>query len=166
MMYYGVGWTLNLLMAPVLVAGVVFTALGVGTFLAALNVAYRDFRYVVPLLSAILDVRYAGGLSGNSRAGAMAMGPLSQSDGRRDRGLSIGLPGPAVRFPECSSRSRSRSCCSLPASPISRRSSAGSPTSYEDTLSNYAIRAEASRRNIQFALRSPTALCGRTWSVP
>ncbi len=50
MVYYGVSWTLNLLMAPILVAGLVLTALGVGTFLAALNVAYRDFRYVVPFL--------------------------------------------------------------------------------------------------------------------
>jgi lipopolysaccharide transport system permease protein len=50
MVYYGVGWTLNLLMAPVLMAGLLLSALGVGTFLAALNVAYRDFRYVVPFL--------------------------------------------------------------------------------------------------------------------
>jgi len=50
MVYYGVGWTFNLLMVPILVAGATFTALGVGTFLSALNVAYRDFRYVVPFL--------------------------------------------------------------------------------------------------------------------
>jgi lipopolysaccharide transport system permease protein len=50
MVYYGVSWTLNLLMAPILVAGAVLTALGVGTYLAALNVAYRDFRYVIPFL--------------------------------------------------------------------------------------------------------------------
>ncbi len=50
MVYYGVSWTLNLLMAPILVAGLVLTALGVGIFLAALNVAYRDFRYVVPFM--------------------------------------------------------------------------------------------------------------------
>jgi lipopolysaccharide transport system permease protein len=50
MAYYGVSWTSNLLMVPILVAGAAFTALGVGTFLAALNVAYRDFRYVVPFL--------------------------------------------------------------------------------------------------------------------
>jgi lipopolysaccharide transport system permease protein len=50
MVYYGVSWTLNLLMAPVLVAGVILTALGVGTCLAALNVAYRDFRYVIQFL--------------------------------------------------------------------------------------------------------------------
>jgi lipopolysaccharide transport system permease protein len=50
MVYYGVGWTANLFMVPILVIAAAFTALGVGTFLAALNVAYRDFRYVVPFL--------------------------------------------------------------------------------------------------------------------
>jgi lipopolysaccharide transport system permease protein len=50
MVYYGVSLTLNLLLAPILVADVVVTALGVGTCLSALNVAYRDFRYVVPFL--------------------------------------------------------------------------------------------------------------------
>jgi len=50
MLYYGVGWGLHLLAAPLLVLGVVLTALGIGTLLSALNVAYRDFRYVVPFL--------------------------------------------------------------------------------------------------------------------
>jgi lipopolysaccharide transport system permease protein len=50
MVYYGVGWTTNLFIVPILVIAAAFTALGVGTFLAALNVAYRDFRYVVPFL--------------------------------------------------------------------------------------------------------------------
>ena len=48
--YYQVGWSINLLAAPVLVAAVIFTSLGVGTLIAALNVSYRDFRYVVPFL--------------------------------------------------------------------------------------------------------------------
>jgi lipopolysaccharide transport system permease protein len=48
MLWYGVGWSSNLLLAPFLVAGVIFIALGVGVLLAALNVAYRDFRYVIP----------------------------------------------------------------------------------------------------------------------
>lgn len=48
--WYGVGWSVNLLAAPLLVAGVVFIALGVGVVLSALTVAYRDFRYVVPFL--------------------------------------------------------------------------------------------------------------------
>jgi lipopolysaccharide transport system permease protein len=50
MVYFGVALTANMLVVPLLVLGVVFTALGVGTFLSALTVAYRDFRYVVPFM--------------------------------------------------------------------------------------------------------------------
>lgn len=37
-------------LVPLVLALILLTALGVGTFLAALNVAYRDFRYVVPFM--------------------------------------------------------------------------------------------------------------------
>jgi lipopolysaccharide transport system permease protein len=50
MLWYGVGWTWNLLAAPVLLLFVVFTALGVGTLLSALTVAYRDFTHLTPFL--------------------------------------------------------------------------------------------------------------------
>ena len=50
MVWYGVGWTPNLVLVPLLVVGVMFTALGVGTLLSALTVAYRDFRYAVPFM--------------------------------------------------------------------------------------------------------------------
>lgn len=50
MLWYGIGWSLNLLFVPVLVVAVAFAALGVGTLLSALTVAYRDFRYVLPFL--------------------------------------------------------------------------------------------------------------------
>jgi lipopolysaccharide transport system permease protein len=50
MLLYGVAFSVNLLAAPLLIAGVIFTALGVGTFLSALTVAYRDFRYVIPFM--------------------------------------------------------------------------------------------------------------------
>jgi lipopolysaccharide transport system permease protein len=43
-------WGFNLFLAVPIFALIVLTALGVGTLLAALNVAYRDFRYVVPFL--------------------------------------------------------------------------------------------------------------------
>src|SRR5262245_60524859 len=43
MLYFGVGWSFNLLAAPLLLLLVAFMALGVGTFISALNVAYRDF---------------------------------------------------------------------------------------------------------------------------
>lgn len=50
MAWYRVPLTLNLLMAPVLLAMMVMLAFGVGAWLAALNVRYRDVRYVVPFL--------------------------------------------------------------------------------------------------------------------
>lgn len=39
-----------LLLAPLVFAMILLAALGCGTFLAALNVRYRDFRYVIPFL--------------------------------------------------------------------------------------------------------------------
>ena len=50
MFWYGVGWTPNLLAAPFLLIGVIFAALGVGTLLSALTVAYRDFTHLTPFL--------------------------------------------------------------------------------------------------------------------
>ena len=50
MLFYGVGWSLNLLMVPLLLLAIGFIALGAGTCLSALTVAYRDFRYVVPFM--------------------------------------------------------------------------------------------------------------------
>ena len=50
MLWYGVGWSPNLLAAPLLLLAVVFTALGVGTLLSALTVAYRDFTHLTPFL--------------------------------------------------------------------------------------------------------------------
>jgi lipopolysaccharide transport system permease protein len=50
MAFYGVapGW--GFLLVPVLSLGLVVAALGVGTLLSALTVAYRDFRHLVPFL--------------------------------------------------------------------------------------------------------------------
>lgn len=50
MLWYGVGWSWNLLAAPLLLMGVVFIALGVGTLLSALTVAYRDFAQLTPFV--------------------------------------------------------------------------------------------------------------------
>jgi len=48
MAWYGLvpGW--NILLAPLIFLFLAIAALGVGTLLSALTVAYRDFRYVVP----------------------------------------------------------------------------------------------------------------------
>jgi len=50
MLLYGVlpGW--GMLLLPMLLLGLIVAAMGVGVLLAALTVAYRDFRYVVPFL--------------------------------------------------------------------------------------------------------------------
>jgi lipopolysaccharide transport system permease protein len=52
--YYRVqpGW--SLLLAPVFLAGLVLFTLGAGMFLAAMNVWYRDIKYVVPFLIQLL----------------------------------------------------------------------------------------------------------------
>lgn len=48
MAYYGIQPSLELMMWPVLIIPLVFLSLGVGMILAALNVRYRDVKYVIP----------------------------------------------------------------------------------------------------------------------
>lgn len=48
--WYGLAPSTSLLMLPALVAATILVALGAGLFLSALNVAYRDFRYVTQFL--------------------------------------------------------------------------------------------------------------------
>lgn len=50
MLWYGVPPGPGMLLAPLVFAVILLAAVGVGTLLAALNVAYRDFRYVIPFL--------------------------------------------------------------------------------------------------------------------
>jgi lipopolysaccharide transport system permease protein len=50
MVYYRVAPGPGLLLLPAIFGAILLAALGVGTLLSALNVAYRDFRYVIPFL--------------------------------------------------------------------------------------------------------------------
>jgi lipopolysaccharide transport system permease protein len=50
MAWYGVTPSAQLWLAPAVFVLIALTATGIGTLLAALNVKYRDFRYVVPFL--------------------------------------------------------------------------------------------------------------------
>ena len=50
MFWYGSAWGAQLLLVPVPLAILFLAALGIGTFLAALTVAYRDFTHVSPFL--------------------------------------------------------------------------------------------------------------------
>jgi lipopolysaccharide transport system permease protein len=51
MIYYGIAPTPRLLVVPLLVGFVVLTALAAGLWLSALNVKYRDMRYLIPFLT-------------------------------------------------------------------------------------------------------------------
>ena len=48
MFYYGVGLSVNVLMLPILVILTALLAIGVGMWMSALNVKYRDIRYALP----------------------------------------------------------------------------------------------------------------------
>jgi lipopolysaccharide transport system permease protein len=50
MVYFGQGWGLEVVFLPLLVLLAIATAVGVGLWLAAINVKYRDVRHVVPFL--------------------------------------------------------------------------------------------------------------------
>jgi lipopolysaccharide transport system permease protein len=54
MLYFGVVPTMAVLWLPVFTLFALVTALGVGTWLAAINVRYRDVKYVVPFLTQTL----------------------------------------------------------------------------------------------------------------
>ena len=50
MVWYGLGWSMNILAAPLLLVGVIVVAVGVGTLLSALTVTYRDFTHITPFV--------------------------------------------------------------------------------------------------------------------
>ncbi len=50
LLWYGVAPAATALLLPVIIFIIGLTAAGLGIFLAALNVNYRDFRYIVPFL--------------------------------------------------------------------------------------------------------------------
>lgn len=50
MLYYRVGLSMQILLLPVLVALTALFSLAVGTWMSALNVKYRDVRFVLPFL--------------------------------------------------------------------------------------------------------------------
>jgi lipopolysaccharide transport system permease protein len=50
MLFYGKLPGYGMLLVPILTLGLVLLAVGVGALLAALTVAYRDFRFVVPFM--------------------------------------------------------------------------------------------------------------------
>jgi len=51
MLYYGIVPTINVVWLPLFLLLALVTALGVGLWLSAMNVEFRDVRYVVPFLT-------------------------------------------------------------------------------------------------------------------
>ena len=51
MIFYGIGLTITSLLLPLFVLLALISALAVGLWLSALNVKYRDIRYIVPFLT-------------------------------------------------------------------------------------------------------------------
>ena len=54
MLYWGVAPTANLFTLPLIVILALLTALGVGLWLSALNVLYRDVGYILPVMTQLL----------------------------------------------------------------------------------------------------------------
>jgi lipopolysaccharide transport system permease protein len=87
-------------MAPIIFACIILCATGVGTMLAALNVNYRDFRYVIPFLvqlwlfatpSVYMQV-FSGQTTGKMQAALMINPMASLVAGFRNAMLGEALP--------------------------------------------------------------------------
>ena len=105
MLYYSVPFTSNLLCAPFLLLAVIFMALGFGAWLAALNVAFRDFRYVVPFMIQIwlfiTPVIYPANLIPNDWHWLYYLNPMAGLiEGFRSAflGKPFDITGPAISF--------------------------------------------------------------------
>lgn len=91
LLYYRIwpGW--SILLVPGIIGLTSIAALGVGTLLAALNVAYRDVKYVIPFL--VQMWMFA------TPAIYMQVEPVAQEDGlsvARPSAIESGMPAPAV----------------------------------------------------------------------
>ena len=74
---------------PAFVLLAVLASLGPALWITALNVKYRDFRYIIPFIVQFGLYRLAGRLFQFRRAGQMAVLVQPQPGGRRYRRLSL-----------------------------------------------------------------------------
>lgn len=81
MIYYGVAVRWSVLLLPVLVTLTALLALGVGMWMSALNVKYRDIRYALPFLIQLwmfaTPIIYPSSLVPEKWRWAMALNPLT-----------------------------------------------------------------------------------------
>jgi len=81
MLYFGVAPSIAVVWIPLLTLFALVTALGIGTWLAAINVRYRDVKYVVPFLTQSLmflsPVIYASTLIPSGWQWLYALNPMT-----------------------------------------------------------------------------------------
>jgi lipopolysaccharide transport system permease protein len=81
MFYYDIAPGFGLLLWPVLMIPLILLALGMGMFLAALNVKYRDIKYAIPfLIQALLFVTpiiYPTSIAPERYQALLALNPLT-----------------------------------------------------------------------------------------
>ena len=80
MLWYGVRPSVNILWLPLLLLLALISSLGVGLWLSAMNVKYRDVRYVVPFLVQIwlfcTPIAYASSLIPERWRALYALNPM------------------------------------------------------------------------------------------
>jgi lipopolysaccharide transport system permease protein len=101
MLYYRTPFSGELLLVPVFLMGAILAATGVGTFLSALTVSYRDFRYVVPFMTQIwmyvTPVMYPSSMIPKKWHWLLALNPMSGLiDGFRAAFLARPIDWPPV----------------------------------------------------------------------
>ncbi len=101
MVYYGFMPTINIVFLPVFLLLALATALGVGLWLSALNVKYRDFQYTVPFMIQIWmfasPVVYAASLVPESMRVWYGLNPMAGViEGFRWALLGTGAPSAMV----------------------------------------------------------------------
>lgn len=104
MLFYGIGVSWNLLILPLLLLGVTLCALGIGTAFAAMNVTYRDFQHLVPLVMQVwffaTPVIYPSSLTSTSSWGwILQLNPLyGLMEGFRSAFLGREIVWPSIAY--------------------------------------------------------------------
>ena len=89
MVWYGFVPDWQIVLLPVFVVLAVLASLGPALFITALNVKYRDFRYIIPFIVQFGLYVSPVGFSSAVVPGAMALLVQPQPGGRRDRRLPL-----------------------------------------------------------------------------
>jgi lipopolysaccharide transport system permease protein len=102
MVFYGIRLQAHIVFLPLFLMLAICTAVGVGLWLSALSVAYRDVKYVIPFLTQIWlyasPVAYAASLVKGKTAIVYALNPMvAVVNGFRWTLLGVGgVPGPSI----------------------------------------------------------------------